>query len=83
MSMPRDFEKWNPAMRGALIKGMKARESGIDRGSCPYIDKRKDCGRLTWARAFILSWQDGWDCACPINQNYTDRNRSGLAALSK
>ena len=61
MRIPSGFEKWNPAMRGAYSKGYAAGLSGADVDSCPYDDKRKDCGRLTWSRAFRCAWRDGWN----------------------
>jgi hypothetical protein len=26
---------------------------------CPYEDKRKPSGKLSWSRAFINAWSDG------------------------
>lgn len=56
---PRDFEKWNPALRGAFLKGWIAGRDGLPCRS-PYLDKRKEDGRLTWSRAFESAWVDGW-----------------------
>lgn len=89
MKTPQGFEKWNPAWRGAFRKGWQAGFDGAPIGSCPYEDKRKDCGRLTWSRAFIAAWTDGWRAgdderrAKAIDEFYTDRNNSGQAALAK
>ena len=50
----------NRAMAGAWRKGRAAAERGDPIESCPYVDRRKTCGRLTWSRAFITAWEDGW-----------------------
>lgn len=55
-----EMQRWNPAMRGAYMKGSRAAESGQPFDSCPYNDKRNEDGRITWSRAFICAWQDGW-----------------------
>lgn len=47
-------------MRGAYRKGHAAGLDGLPAGACPYEDKRKASGRLTWSRAFIAAWHDGW-----------------------
>ena len=57
---PEGFRSWNPAMRGAYRKGYEACEAGEPQGACPYSDKRKHDGRLTWSRAFAAAWHDGW-----------------------
>lgn len=57
---PRGFESWNRALQGAYRKGWAAFLEGKPQNECPYNDKRKDCGRLTWSRSFITAWQDGW-----------------------
>ena len=59
----RGFASWNPALRGAWSRGFEANWSGTARAACPYEDRRKECGRLTWSRSFINAWQDGWDAA--------------------
>lgn len=61
MNFPDGFDKWNPAMRGAFKKGVVAQQNGSPRSSCPYNDKRKSNGRLTWSRAFESAWRDGWE----------------------
>lgn len=77
MKMPDGFEKWNPALRGAYRKGVKASAQGIPLSACPYQDKRKPGGQLTWSRAFIAAWCDGWtDFKAqqdPVDQYYADR----------
>lgn len=60
MNLPNGFEKWNPAMRGAYLKGRKACENGMSIDDCPYKDKRKPSGGLSWSRAFIRAWEDGF-----------------------
>jgi ribosome modulation factor len=57
--IPSCWEGWNRAMRGAYLNGAKAAHDGQSESACPYQDHRKDCGRLTWSRAFIRSWEDG------------------------
>lgn len=84
MKIPAGFEKWNPAWRGAYRKGYEAGAAGLGLDACPYEDKRKDCGRLTWSRAFQSCWRDGWDAGRqdnPITAYYSDRARSGNSAL--
>jgi ribosome modulation factor len=44
---------------GAKRKGQEAALAGLSEQACPYEDKRKDSGRLTWSRAFINAWRDG------------------------
>ena len=58
---PRDYERWNPGLRGAWRKGWLAATSGVSRDACPYEDKRKPSGKLSWSRGFINAWRDGWD----------------------
>ena len=73
-------------MRGAYRKGYEAAAAGKTAGACPYEDKRKDCGRLTWSRAFRAAWHDGWDAARqadPLSAYYADRANSGLAAMAQ
>lgn len=61
--LPRNFPDWNPAMRGAYMKGARAFIAGESLGACPYGDHRKPSGGLSWSRAFIRSWEDGWEDA--------------------
>jgi hypothetical protein len=60
-SLPRGFETWNPAMRGAYVTGRRARRDGEPIDACPYRDTRNTSGRLTWSRAFERAWVDGWN----------------------
>lgn len=87
MKLPEGFNKWNPALRGAYLKGAKAAERGDHPGTCPYEDKRTASGRLTWSRAYQAAWLDGYSDfrsqQCPVDQFYSDRNRSGLSPLAK
>lgn len=86
---PNNFENWNNALKGAYKKGWQCGASGGTKSDCPYQDKRKDCGRLTWSRSFISAWGDGLTDGINarkgylIEQYYQDRNNSGLAALAK
>jgi hypothetical protein len=56
---PARFDHWNPAMRGAYAKGASAAHAGAPVTACPYEDKRKPSGSLTWSRAFMAAWRDG------------------------
>lgn len=67
MPLPQGFMQWNRALRGAFLKGMYARLADESRGSCPYQDRRKPSGGLSWSRSFISAWRDGWE--------YADRDR--------
>jgi hypothetical protein len=60
MLIPQGFEKWNRALHGAYRKGWLAGSEGFSNLS-PYDDKRKYDGRLTWSRAFVRAWSDGWE----------------------
>jgi hypothetical protein len=57
---PNNFDNWNRALRGAFMKGYRAFLSGQAVTENPYVDKRKECGRLTWSRSFDAAWCDGW-----------------------
>lgn len=86
MKYPPNFESWNRALRGAYKKGAAAAEAGQPIEACPYRDKRKPSGRLSWSRAFISAWHDGWNDwrqQNPAVAYYQDRNNSGLAALAR
>lgn len=86
VNLPSNFQSWNPAMRGAYLKGAKAAEAGETLAKCPYDDKRKADGRLSWSRAFIAAWRDGWNdwrAQNPIAANYNDKRSGGLAALAR
>ena len=58
--MPVDAYRWNKALRGAFRRGAIAHRDGLPQSACPYGDKRKPDGRLSWSRSFISAWQDGW-----------------------
>lgn len=77
---PQGFENWNPAHRGAYLKGWRAFVAGEPRGACPYVDIRKPSGRLSWSRSFIRAWEDGWDDAqkdAQITAMYRDASGNG------
>mgnify|MGYP002738704299 CR=1 FL=1 len=59
--LPAGFNNWNPAFRGAFLKGYRAHQTGAALTDCPYADCRKSSGGLTWSRAFRSAWRDGWD----------------------
>lgn len=63
VKIPRLFEFWNPAMRGAYKKGIQAFIDGKNTDDCPYKDKRKASGGLSWSRAFLKTWHDGFEAA--------------------
>lgn len=69
VELPNGFENWNRAMRGAYLKGVHARLAGKSLATCPYEDHRKPSGRLSWSRAFINAWCDGWRAATPTSRN--------------
>lgn len=52
--------KRRSALDGAYLKGIHAGLAGEPATACPYEDKRKWSGRLTWSRAFITAWHEGW-----------------------
>lgn len=76
MKLPPNFASWNPAMRGAYLKGAKAAEARRGYNACPYKDKRKPNGLLTWSRAFQNAWLNGYDDyrtqEDPVTQRYLD-----------
>ena len=47
--LPSGAHRWNRALLGAFKKGISAQQAGLDLDSCPYEDKRKASGRLTWS----------------------------------
>jgi ribosome modulation factor len=55
--------KRKTALDGAYLKGLMAGLADEPVESCPYEDKRKQSGRLTWSRAFRTAWGDGWKFA--------------------
>lgn len=81
--VPRGFEDWNPSHRGAYCKGYRAALADEPRSSCPYEDHRKPSGMLSWSRAYIRAWQDGWDDQVRkrqqdiITQYHTDKAQRG------
>lgn len=60
MKMPANFAHWNRSMQGAYRKGSAAFQEGRSLSDCPYADYRKHNGRLTWSRAYIRAWEDGF-----------------------
>ena len=55
--------KRRTALEGAVLRGTEDQLAGVTRDACPYEDKRKHSGRLTWSRAFRTAWHHGWDAA--------------------
>lgn len=41
-------------------KGREAARAGLPESACPYKDKRKDDGRLTFSRAWRNAWLRGY-----------------------
>jgi hypothetical protein len=60
MNLPQGSFRCNKALLGAFKKGVLAHQAGQPIEACPYSDKRKPDGRLSWSRAFRTMWQDGW-----------------------
>ena len=61
MIKPAGFDSWSAPLKGAFLKGYKCAEAGGSAAfDCPYWDKRKESGRLTWSRSFIRAWHDGF-----------------------
>ncbi len=60
MVLPHDAYRWNRAILGSFKKGVLAHQAGETIDACPYDDKRKPDGRLSWSRSFIAAWRDGW-----------------------
>ncbi len=67
MVLPHDSYRWNRAMLGAFKKGILAHQAGEPIEACPYGDKRKPDGRLSWSRSFIAAWRDGWRWSARLN----------------
>lgn len=52
--------KKKTALDGAYLKGLAAAVNDEPLNACPYKDKRKADGKLSWSRAFRNAWRDGW-----------------------
>lgn len=61
----------NNALDGARRKGREAHAAGTLRSRCPYGDFRggRHGNIITWSRAFIRAWEDGWDTAAQTAKN--------------
>jgi len=44
-------------------KGREAFEAGLQESDCPYDDKRKPNGKLSWSRAWRNAWLMGFQLA--------------------
>lgn len=53
----------NKAVEGARVKGALARRAGKPERACPYGDERTHTGSVTFSRAFLRAWLDGWRTA--------------------
>lgn len=51
------------AFDAAVQKGREAFLAGNPKSACPYRDKRKDDGRLTFGRAWRSAWHGGYNQA--------------------
>ncbi len=60
LDRPRGFFAWNRALRGAFERGERDHREGAGLDACPYQDKRKSGGGLTWSRAYQTAWRDGY-----------------------
>ena len=54
----------NRALEAAKKKGHQAGLEGKDIRACPYEDWRTGRGSVTWSRAFIHAWFDGFREGC-------------------
>lgn len=57
-----DVPRQNPFL-AAEKKGREAFLAGRSEMDCPYLDKRKADGRLTFGRAWRLAWLTGYRAA--------------------
>jgi ribosome modulation factor len=51
----------NKAFLSAREKGRDARRRGEPKSACPYRDKRGLSGHVTFSRAFLKAWLEGWE----------------------
>jgi ribosome modulation factor len=58
-----DADRLDRAHRGAYYKGRAARHAGKTLDDCPYQDKRRFSGGLTYSRSFRKVWAEGWEAA--------------------
>lgn len=49
------------SLDAATRRGREDAKKGVPRENNPYKDKRKPDGRLTWSRAYVRAWFEGWD----------------------
>lgn len=64
----------NKAFQRAERDGYDAGLDGLPASCCPYQDTRKADGRLTFSRAFLRAWNEGW------RRGKAERDRAGLPA---
>jgi hypothetical protein len=50
----------NKAIEGARTKGRLARRAGLPITKNPYLDVRTTRGAVTFSRAFLRAWNNGW-----------------------
>ena len=51
----------HPQLRSAWRKGFACALDGGSRSECPYEDRRNDLGHVTFSRAYIHAWNEGFD----------------------
>jgi len=76
---PSSFQSWNRSLQGAYRKGALAHLNGAELADCPYQDKRKDDGRLSWSRSYITAWKDGFRDA---QKHQSDQNATSKGTHS-
>lgn len=65
----------NPAMQSAFRRGFA--DGWVEgllqpKPECPYADIRKPSGRLSWSRAFVCAWHDGYTAGRAERQRESD-----------
>lgn len=64
MRLPDDAARWNRARRGAFKRGVMDFHAGKSAAfDCPYKDKRTAKGAVTFSRAYVNAWHDGFSWA--------------------
>jgi hypothetical protein len=48
-------------LQTAYNKGRDAALKGEPIRACPYEDKRTHRGSVTFSRAYVRAWEDGWE----------------------
>ncbi len=53
------IERQDPFL-AAYERGRRARAAGEPVSACPYRDRRRADGGITWARGWRIAWLRGW-----------------------